>query len=291
MALIAAVPPTDEPRLAADYADPVIKWAGGKRGLRRELLALIPSDINTYFEPFLGGASLFLALAPQGAVLNDANRELIDLYRLVGQDPSSVMAELDELQPHVLDRDFYYAMRSESPATLPPARRAARFIFLNKTCYNGLYRVNAAGQFNVPFGRYAKSPALYNRENFIRVAALLRAAKLSDGDFVSALKSAGEGDFVYFDPPYVPLTPTASFTRYTADSFGEKDQRRLAESIHNLAERGCRFLLSNSDTPLVRQLYPPPYRISEVHAPRNINSNAARRQKISELAIRNYAKA
>ena len=287
MALIAAVPPPDEPRLASTYAEPIVKWAGGKRGLRRELLALIPADIGTYFEPFLGGGAVFLALAPQRAVLSDANRELIDLYQTVAQNPSSVMEELDRLQPHVLDSDFYYAERAASPAALEPARRAARFIFLNKTCYNGLYRVNSAGRFNVPFGRYAKPPSLYNGVNFFRVAALLGKAKLCNDDFAPALTSAGRGDFAYLDPPYVPLTPTASFTRYTAGSFGEKDQRRLAETIHDLAARGCRFLLSNSDTPLVRRLYAA-YHVSEVHAPRNINSNAARRQKISELAIYNY---
>ncbi len=284
--------PRDE---AADAANPIVKWAGGKRSLRQQLLDLAPPEFTTYHEPFLGGATFFLALASAGpgpfpcAVLNDANCELIQLYEAVRDEPQAVMAALDAHQAHVLDEQFYYRLRDVEPTECPPAERAARFVYLNKTCYNGLYRVNRKGRFNVPFGRYANPPALYNRENMLRVAGLLKRAKLRCDDFAAALADAGFGDFVYLDPPYAPLTPTASFTRYTQGAFGDADQRRLAQTIHELTARGCRVLLSNSETPLVRGLYEDPrYHVEVVYAPRNINSDATSRQKIPELAIRNY---
>jgi DNA adenine methylase len=282
--------PRDE---AADAANPIVKWAGGKRSLRQQLLDLAPPEFSTYFEPFLGGATFFLALASAGpaprAVLNDANCELIQLYEAVHDEPQAVMAALDRHQAHVLDEQFYYQLRDVDPTACGPAERAARFIYLNKTCYNGLYRVNRKGRFNVPFGRYVNPPALYNRQNVLRVARLLKRAELRCGDFAAALADAGSGDFVYLDPPYAPLTQTASFTRYTRGAFDDGDQRRLAQTIHELTERGCRVLLSNSETPLVRGLYEGPrYEIEVVYAPRNINSDATSRQKIPELAIRNY---
>ena len=277
----------EEPHLTPSYAEPVVKWAGGKRGLRRELLGLRPNKYSAYFEPFLGGGAFFLALAPARAVLNDANAELIEVYRALRDIPESVMEELDLMQPSVLDEDFYYDLRATSPGSLPLARRAARLIFLNKTCYNGLYRVNRAGEFNVPFGRYAKPPALYNRANLLRVTELLKQAELKSVDFSAALADAHRGDFAYLDPPYVPLSHTASFTRYTKGAFDEQDQRRLADAVHDLVGRGCNVLLSNSDTSLVRELYSA-YWIDVVYAPRNINSDAGGRQKIRELAIHNY---
>ena len=270
-----------------DSARPVVKWAGGKRSLRRQLFGLAPPRFNRFHEPFLGGATFFLFLAPEGAVLNDANCDLMQLYEAIRDEPEAVMAELDTFQPHVLDEQFYYRTRAVAPASLPPARRAARFIYLNKTCYNELYRVNSAGLFNVPFGRYTAPPTLYQPTNILRVARLLRRARLSCSDFAPALADAGKDDFVYLDPPYVPLTATASFTRYTRDAFTAHDQRRLATAVHELTARGCLVLLSNSDTPLVRELYDG-YHIDEVFAPRSINSDAGRRHKISELAIRNY---
>ncbi|MHB8576672.1 MAG: DNA adenine methylase [Dehalococcoidia bacterium] len=272
---------------AARPAWPVVKWVGGKRMLWGQLLRLVPREFGTYFEPFLGGGAVFLALAPGCAVLSDANRDLIDLYHALRDDTADVMAELDQLQPYVLDAERYYAVRSFNPTELPPAVRAARFIYLNKTCYNGLYRVNRKGQFNVPFGRYHGPPQLYDRANLERVAKLLRAADLRCEDFEDTLASAGRGDFAYLDPPYVPLTATANFTRYTKGDFGVADQRRLAEVIHDLDRRGCKVLLSNSNAPLVRELYGR-YQIDVVQASRNVNSDSAGRGKIAELTIRNY---
>ncbi|MFN8557595.1 MAG: DNA adenine methylase [Dehalococcoidia bacterium] len=287
------LPRRDAVESAADTATAIVKWAGGKRSLRDQLLALAPRRFATYYEPFLGGATYFLSLASRvamrRAVLADANAELMQLYEAVRDMPDAVMAELDVLQPHAADEQFFYRLRATPPDSLAPAARAARFIYLNKTCYNGLYRVNRKGQFNVPFGRYPTRPSLYSPENLRRVALLLRRADLRCGDFGETLAGAGPGDFIYLDPPYAPLTPTASFTRYTRGAFGEDDQRRLAATMHDLTARGCKALLSNSETPLIRELYGGgPYRIDVVYAPRNINSDPTRRHKIAELAIRNY---
>lgn len=278
----------------SDIASPVVKWAGGKRSLLDRLLALAPPHFGAYFEPFLGGASFFLAISSivpiDRAILSDANCDLIHVYDAIRNDYQAVMSALDTLQPEALNEAFYYNIRDNAPLGMSPAELAARFIYLNKTCYNGLYRVNRKGQFNVPFGRYHTPPNLYNRDNLTRVASLLSRAELYCGDFTTILSEAKSGDFVYLDPPYVPLNVTASFTRYTKSDFNDSDQRRLAETIHDLTDRGCHILLSNSETALVRKLYDDPrYFIEVVYAPRNINSNGTGRSRIPELAIRNYA--
>jgi DNA adenine methylase len=270
-----------------ERALPIVKWAGGKRAIIPRLMQLAPRRLGRYFEPFLGGASVFLALGPERAVLGDANCDLMELYRAIRDEPHEVMCALDRRQPFVLDAPYFYAERATLPASLTPAERAARFIYLNKTCYNGLYRVNRAGQFNVPFGRYTSPPLLYRRENIERVSDLLCGADLRCGDFAAVVAEAGPGDFVYLDPPYVPLTDTANFTKYTSGSFGLADQRRLADTVHELHERGCKVLLSNSDTPLVRELYAR-YEMDVIYAPRQINSDVTGRSKIAELAIRTY---
>ncbi len=247
-------------------------------------MKLAPATFNTYYEPFLGGASYFLALAPRRAVLADANEELVELYRVIGADPGNVMDRLDAMQPYVLDRERYYEVRATSPRTLSSADRAARFIFLNKTGFNGLYRVNQRGDFNVSFGRYEQPPRLYERDNFLKAAALFRRARIECADFEGVLDRAGNGDFVYLDPPYVPTSTTANFTKYTAGSFGEADHRRLADAVHGAVARGCSVLLSNSDTPLVHDLYSR-YRMTTLYASRNINSDTTKRQKIAEIAV------
>jgi DNA adenine methylase len=288
VSLVQDLPLLEGADVPLEGAAPVVKWAGGKRSLFKQLLALSPHRFKRFYEPFLGGGGFFLSLAPAQAVIGDANPDLIQLYRAIRDDPQVVMAALDELQPRVQDREHYYQVRAQDPAALSAAEQAARFIYLNKTCYNGLYRVNRQGRFNVPFGRYVTPPQLYGRQNFERVASLLRRAEIRCGDFEEILADAGAGDFAYLDPPYVPLTATARFTSYTSGSFGEGDQRRLAETIHALTDRGCRILLSNSDTPFVRELYAS-YDIQIVLAPRSINSDAAGRNRIPELAILNFA--
>ncbi len=266
---------------------PLVKWAGGKRGLLNDLLRYVPDSLGRYFEPFAGGATLFFHLGPSLATLADANPHLIALYEVVRDAPEALMAALDCLQPHVLDSARYYATRAQRPAELPPVERAARLIYLNKTCYNGLYRENRRGEFNVPFGRYHTPPALYNRDNLLAASAVLRDSALLHADFAEAVAGAGAGDFIYFDPPYVPLTSTASFTRYTGAAFGPLQQNQLAGLFRELAARGCRVLLSNSDTPLVRELYAGLH-WEVVKAGRNINSRTNGRAPIGELLISSH---
>lgn len=265
-------------------ARPIIKWAGGKRSLLPDLLALAPRRFRVYYEPFLGGASYFLGLGPPNAVLSDANSELMQLYETVRDHSAELIHALAQLQPHVSDSETYYSLRSQEPQTLSAVDRAARFIFLNKSGYNGLYRVNRRGEFNVPFGRHETPPRLCEEENFLAAASMFRHAQLLSDDFEDVLEMAGEGDFAYLDPPYVPLTATANFTGYTSGRFSEDDQIRLARAVHRAVDRGCRVLLSNSDTPLVRELYER-YTIHVLYASRAINSDGAKRQKVSEIAV------
>ncbi len=263
---------------------PVIKWAGGKRALLPVLLRLAPAHFNRYIEPFLGGASVFLALRPHHAILSDANGELVSLYRTVAKDCESVIRELRSLATFVEDSAKYYELRGTAPSLLNDAERAARFIFLNKTGFNGLYRVNRQGQFNVPFGRHDTPPKLLDEDNFRRVAELLARAEVAEADFEETLDRGEEGDFAYLDPPYVPLNATAKFTSYTADSFCVDDQIRLAEAVHRAVARGCSVLLSNSDTPLVHELYGR-YTIRTIQVKRSINSDPTKRHKIAEVLV------
>ena len=239
--------------------------------------------MGKYFEPFLGGAAVFFHLNHPQSFLSDTNRELVELYQVVKQEVEGL---IEVLQIHKYERTYYYGVRSQNPLTLTPVQRAARLIYLNKTCFNGLYRVNSKGQFNVPFGRY-KNPNICDPEGLRAASKALRQADISIGDFESILGKAEKGDFVYFDPPYHPMTKTSSFTSYTAGNFGEPEQRRLAEVYARLAERGCYVMLSNSDTPLIRELYCR-FHIHEIRANRAINSKPERRGKITELLIVNY---
>ena len=266
---------------------PIVKWAGGKRALLPALSALAPGTFRNYLEPFVGGGSFFFHLAPECGALGDANADLVELYRTVRDAPAELMTALDRLRPWVEDRDEYYRLRAIEPNDLEPVERAARFMFLNKVGFNGLYRVNRRGGFNVPFGAHTSPPTLYDRANLVQAAALLRRVSLEHSDFEAVFARAGSGDFAYVDPPYVPLTTTANFTQYTAGSFGEPDQRRLAETIERAVARGCSVLLSNSDTPLVHELYAR-YKIHTLRANRNINSDGTKRQKVTELAIQAF---
>ena len=269
-------------------AAPLVKWAGGKAALVPHIRERLPREWGTYFEPFIGGGAAFFALAPPRAVLADTNRDLIAMYEAVRDHPGGVMQALNDLQPQVLDEERYYAIRAQDPATLSANEAAARFIYLNKTCYNGLYRVNRQGRFNVPFGRYSRPPRLYIPENLLAVSAVLRGADLLCDDYRTALAGAGDGDFVYLDPPYHPLSATANFTGYTSLGFGDDDQRSLADEIARLTETGAYVLLSNSDTPLIRELYAE-YRIAELKVGRAINSRGDRRAGVTELLVDNYS--
>lgn len=265
---------------------PIIKWAGGKRHLMPVLSRFFPSQplSGHYFEPFIGGAAVFLRLQHPHATLSDTNADLIGMYAVVRDQVEELIAAL---RPHVNDRDHFYHVRAQDPTTLTPVERAARLIYLNKTCYNGLYRVNRSGKFNVPFGRYS-NPAICDAKNLRAASAVLQHAELVLGDYETILGAARPGDFIYFDPPYHPVSTTANFTAYTNVRFGEKEQTRLAHTFARLHETGCYVMQSNSDTPLIRDLYAR-FRTTTIQASRSINSKASRRGPVTELVIVNYS--
>jgi len=271
-------------------AKPFLKWAGGKGQLLPELEARVEAarPFGRYHEPFVGGAALFFALSNadglgRGACLSDSNPNLIEAYR-------GVRDRVDELIPLLKkhetrhSRDYYYQMRAAAPKT--QAARAARVVYLNRTCYNGLYRENSRGEFNVPMGRY-QNPRVCHEENLRAAARALQEAEVECRPFETVLERAVEGDLVYFDPPYHPVSRTSSFTAYDRGGFGEDQQRRLAEVFAALAGRGVKVILSNSMTELVRELYGG-FRIEEVYARRAVNSMAGRRGPVPEALVTSF---
>ena len=281
-------------------AAPFLKWAGGKGQLLEQYTPLFPdrSLVKRYFEPFVGSGAVFFHLRKQDFAgqyfLYDVNQELIRVYHAVQDQPDDLIALLAEHRERH-GHDHYYAVRNldRDPAWLASAsdvERAARMIYLNKTCFNGLWRVNNSGHFNVPMGRY-KNPAILDEPRLRAASAALQGVTLDLRDFRGIVDQAGEGDFVYFDPPYVPLNQTSNFTSYAADDFKEQDQRDLADVFFALHERGCRVMLSNSDSPLVHELYDGRdrrVRVKLVKARRAINTRADRRGAINEVVVLNY---
>lgn len=274
-------------------AAPIIKWVGGKTKLLPELRVRLPPKYNRYFEPFLGGAAMFFALAPQDAVLGDMNGALIDTYGALAHDVESVIESLGRFRKNYLlaPDEYYYQVRTwwnEHEFEDDASARAAAFIFLNKTCFNGLWRVNRAGGFNVPKGDY-KEPKIFDPEALRAAGSMLGAKKVSlrvtGYDVTTA--SATAGDFVYFDPPYDPVSKTSNFTSYTKDAFGKEQQRQLAEHARELRKRGAHVMLSNNDTEYVRSLYED-FCIDTVLCGRAINSDGAKRGKVSEVIITSY---
>jgi len=249
-------------------AAPVLKWAGGKSQLLPTLLSHVPLQYGKYIEPFVGGGALFFALSPSRAVIADSNPELINVYRVIASEVEALISELESMPT---DRDTFYRVRAELFGDLEPLRAAARTIYLNKTCFNGLFRVNRAGQFNVPYAnanRRACQP-----ERLRAAASLLRNAEIVVSDYHALLTERAEpGDFVYLDPPYVPTSRYSDFKRYTKEQFYEEDHRRLAGLVGELAARDCHLLITNSDHPLVWDLYKD-FRIDVIHTRRYINKN------------------
>jgi DNA adenine methylase len=265
-------------------AAPFLKWAGGKTTLLAELLRHVPPrpTLHRYHEPFVGGGALFFAVAPRRAVLSDNNAELVHCY---GQVRDDVHGVLDALARHVYEKAHYQNVRALNPLHLPPAARAARFIYLNKTCFNGLWRVNRAGRFNVPIGRYT-NPRFHDPCALMAASQALKGVEILHAPFEAALVRAAAGDFVYLDPPYDPVSATSSFASYTAEGFTWDDQKRLARACIALNRRGARFLLSNSATERVRELYRG-FEQRTVRAPRFINSKAGSRGRVAELLVFN----
>jgi DNA adenine methylase len=262
-------------------ARPFVKWAGGKQALAHELSSRFPSSYETYFEPFLGGGSIFFSVAPDKAVLGDSNDWLISTYKAVQEDYRAVAAVLGTLTN---TRSEFLRIRSRDRAELTQTERAAHFIYLNKTCFRGLYRVNRQGQFNVPYGDYNRR--YFDLEELRIASEVLRGIELRSGDFETSIAEVSPQDFVYFDPPYYKFGGYSDFNRYTPNQFRESDHIRLAALCRELHARGVRWAVSNSDTHLVRSLYAG-FKMERIKARREINLTAKNRD-ILELLITNF---
>lgn len=271
---------------------PFLKWVGGKGQLLPVLLRQVKraGGFSRYHEPFVGGGALFFELHRQGllkkrapSLLSDANERLIETYLGVRDNPERLIALLEEHKARH-NKDYYYEVRGLVPQD--PIERAARIIYLNKTCFNGLYRENSKGLFNVPMGRY-KNPAICDEENLWAVSVALQSVELSSRPFETILEYAEPGDLVYFDPPYHPVSTTANFTSYNQKGFGENDQRALAEVFAELARRGVKAILSNSYTPLILDIYAP-FKPQTVSAARAVNSRAEKRGAVAEVLVTTF---
>lgn len=261
------------------YATPFLKWAGGKTQLLPELLKYVPSRFDTYIEPFVGGGALFFELQPTRAILADSNPELINCYTIVRD---KVEELITILSTYPYSQEFYYQLRQEYPEDA--VLRAARMIYLNRTCYNGLYRVNKKGQFNVPFGRY-KKPVICDKEKLRAASYVLQRAELIYADYQETLRTyAQPGSFIYIDPPYHPVSQYSDFKRYTSEFFYAKDQQMLASTVKDLSQKGCSTLVSNSYCDFILDLYQG-CELIEVSARRNINKDPDKRAKIKEVLI------
>ena len=267
-------------------ARPFLKWAGGKTRLLPELRKLVPISFDTYYEPFLGGGSLFFDLAPRKAVLSDINPELVTTYRTVRDHVGELIDLLEEsAAEYAKSGTRHYAfVRALDPAELTNSERAARMIFLNKTCFNGLYRVNQKGQFNTPPGKFKSTPTICDEENLLLCSIALKNAKLDRCGFEQAIDRMRDGDFAYFDPPYVPLSDTANFTSYAKEGFGPAEQKKLAELVGSCKAIGVRVLVSNSGTKKVAELYKD-FEVQAVTMRRNINCVGDGREPVKEYLI------
>lgn len=255
-------------------AKPILKWAGGKTQMLGDLLPKVPSSYRRYIEPFLGGGAMFFALQPEQAVIADSNPELINLYRQVANHVDDVVCQLKKYEN---TQEMFYAVRGQDWTMLPEAEAAARTIFLNKTCFNGLYRVNKKGRFNVPFGKY-KNPKICDEEGLKAASAALKKAEIVCGDYLLVLEHyAQPGDFVFLDPPYLPISEYSDFKRYTKEQFYEEDHVELAKMVKTLHERGCHVILTNSNHPLVHELYAP-FTIDVIQTKRHISCNGSTRK-------------
>lgn len=279
--------------LKNELVKPFLKWAGGKRQLQNVLRANLPSqwdmNLKSYFEPFIGGGAMLFDLQPPQATISDSNPQLINCYEVIRD---AVDELIEELRKHLNEEDYYYNLRdwdrNDILSTKSKIESAARIIFLNKTCYNGLFRVNASGQFNVPFGRY-KNPNILDVSGLKSVSEYFQVSKINmlNQDFQVTVKDAQSGDFIYFDPPYDPVSSTASFTSYYINNFNRDEQIRLKKTVDELSYRGCHVLLSNSYTDFIQDLYSD-YQQIKVLATRSINSVATKRGSVEEILIKNY---
>ena len=272
---------------------PILKWVGGKRQLLSEIIPLIDESCDNYVEPFIGGGAVLFRLQPKKAIINDYNTELINVYRTVRDDLDGLVALLKEHEKYN-SSDYYYEVRALDRTPdfdkMSNLEKAARIIYLNKTCYNGLYRVNSLGQFNSPYGKY-KNPNIVNEVVLRAISKYLNRNEISirSGDYKDVLNDIEKNSFVYLDPPYMPISSSSSFTGYTEGGFGYDKQVELKEECDKLNSKGVHFLQSNSDCEEIRELYKA-YRIKVVKAKRAINSDAKKRGQINEVLIYNAKK-
>lgn len=273
-----------------DLASPVVKWVGGKRQLLDRLIPLIPTTFTTYCEPFIGGGAVLFSLQPQNAIINDINSELIGVYNAIKYNIDELIARLEKFEN---TKECFYEVRSWDRDEafynqLTAIDKAARVIFLNKTCYNGLYRVNSAGEFNTPFGRY-KRPNIVNEVTLRAVHDYFNKANITilNSSYKQAVQGLPKDSFVYFDPPYDPISVTASFTGYNAGGFDKLDQIALRDCCRQLDQAGIKFMLSNSSTDFIRDIYQE-FDITIVPAKRAINSVGSKRGTVDEVIVRNY---
>ena len=267
--------------------NPFLKWAGGKRQLISEIYPRIPLIEGRYIEPFMGAAAIFFRISPHNSWLNDINEELVNCFRTVRDEVDQLIKVLSGYR---YEREFYYKIRGLDRqegglSKLDKIERAARFIFLNRTGFNGLYRVNSKGQFNVPFGRY-QNPDIVIKEKLLACHRLMQNTKITQMHFREVLSKVKRGDFVYLDPPYLPLSKSSNFTGYDKSRFGDEEQLELAEFLHYFNRNNIRFLASNADHHNIHKLYEG-LQITKVYAKRSINSNPTKRNQIGELLISN----
>ncbi|MGP6221085.1 DNA adenine methylase [Caldiplasma sukawensis] len=268
---------------------PIVKWAGGKRQILKTLIMNVPEKFNRYYEPFVGGAALFIELCSlnkiKRAKISDINPDLYNLYMVIKEKHDDLIIELDNME-FLNTSDYYYRMRNAFNSTEDPVKKSAILLYLNGHCYNGLFRVNSSGNFNVPFGKYSKVEKP-SAENIRKLSEFLSSTEIINADFENSVNDAEEHDFVYFDPPYMPINKTAYFTDYTNKGFNIKDQERLAKKFKELSEKGVYVMETNSNTELIKEIYKE-FSMITVSARRNINSDKNRRGNVEELIITNY---
>lgn len=275
-------------------ARPFLKWAGGKSRVVSQLIELFPEKFNSYYEPFLGGGALYFRISPQSGRLNDLNCALIDTYTTLRDNPEALLKSLSKLQDQYRSLDtidskrrFYLVNRAEfNRLKKGSIKKSALFIFLNKTGFNGMYRENSSGQYNIPFGKQ-ENPLICDIENLRRVSKVLKVIDITCTSYKDALAGASRGDLVYLDPPYYPISKTSNFTEYQAGGFSVKDQVELRDMFKTLDRKGCYVMMSNSACEEIKELYAG-YNIYSVRVARAINSKAGKRGKIDEYVVTNY---
>lgn len=273
---------------------PFLKWVGGKARLLPVISEYYPTTYEKYYEPFVGGGAMFFSLQPKTAHINDLNLVLISAYKHIRDDVDKLVESLRELEnlyyalPSLEEKKLFYLDKRTEFNTLPHESfdKTVLLIFLNKTCFNGMYRENSKGGFNVPFGQHER-PTICDEENLRNISASLQHTVITHSSYEKAVATAEKGDFIYFDPPYHPLNTTSSFTSYQAGGFTEQDQIKLRDEFKRLSDLGCKVMLSNSDAPLINELYKD-FKIHKIYAARSINSNGAKRGKILEVLVTNY---